>query len=90
VLETGAAGQASRDVSPDKEGYKQRQENPDEACYASPVAAELPPRAEKIAPTIALKIKPTPGAANQPTMTLVQLVPKSALRDTLTPFPDKD
>src|SRR5215210_314635 len=54
-----------------------------------PMVAELPPRAEKMAPTIAptmaLKTKLTPRATNQPTMTLVQLVPRSAL--SLTPPP---
>jgi hypothetical protein len=58
-----------------------------------PVVAELPPRAEKmaptIAPTIALKTKLTPRATNQPTMTLVQLVPSSALSVT-PPAYEKD
>src|SRR5215204_3049907 len=51
-----------------------------------PVVAELPPRMEKIAPTIALKTKLTPRATNQPTMTLVQLVPRLALSLTPPPF----
>jgi hypothetical protein len=55
--------------------------------------AELPPRAEKMAPTIAptmaLRTKLTPSATNQPTMTLVQLVPNSALSLTRPP-PEKN
>src|SRR5215216_3485685 len=55
-----------------------------------PVVAELPPRTEKmaptIAPTIALKTKLTPSATNQPIMTLVQLVPSSALSVTPSPY----
>jgi hypothetical protein len=54
-----------------------------------PAVAELPPRTEKIAPTIAptivLNTKLTPSATNQPIMTLAQLVPSSAL--SLTPPP---
>jgi hypothetical protein len=51
------------------------------------VVAELPPRAEKMAPTMPLKTKLTPSATNQPTTTLVQLVPNCAL--SLTPPPSK-
>src|SRR5215216_5197255 len=59
----------------------------------APVVAELPPRAEKmaptIAPTIALNTKLTPSATNQPIMTLVQLVPRSTLSLTPPPFEGK-
>src|SRR5829696_7684403 len=55
-----------------------------------PVVAELPPRTEKIAPTmaptIALSTRLTPSATNQPIMTLVQLVPSSTLSLTPPPF----
>jgi hypothetical protein len=61
--------------------------------------AELPPRTEKIAPTIAptiaLNTKLTPSATNQPIMTLVQLVLNSALSltylfsgDCINPSPE--
>src|SRR5215211_7013504 len=59
-----------------------------------PVVAELPPRTEKIAPTIAptiaLSTRLTPSATNQPVMTLVQLVPSSTLSLTPPPFKGKD
>ena len=39
-----------------------------------------------MAPTMALNTKLTPSATNQPTMTLVQLVPSSALSVNLAPY----
>src|SRR5215211_1339019 len=58
-----------------------------------PVVAELPPRTEKIAPTIAptiaLNTNLTPSATNHPIITLVQLVPRSTLSLTPPPFEGK-
>src|SRR5215208_1260504 len=75
---------------PIKKAIKSVRSTPMRPAMPPPVVAELPPRTEKIAPTmaptIALSTRLTPSATNQPIMTLVQLVPSSTLSLTPPPF----